>query len=410
MSFMATPTAMRSLNGLARPCPACEGERHTLLFKQRFDAMSGGSLLEGYDVVSCRDCGFCFASRIPEQEKFDWYYQEMSKYENAPQGGRQSAYDAQRLTTIAEQVAEWCPNRQARVLEIGCGTGGLLAILKQLGYQNVCGMDPSTACAGLAKALYDIVVTPGTLSALSPGLGQFDLVILAGVLEHVRDLDTGVAALTGLLTTNGRLFIGVPDASRYTHGEDAPYQEFSVEHINFFGPGSLSNLMAKHGFVNTGCRQELVEFSHRTVTPAFNALFEKRQVVDKVEPDLVTPRELAAYVEQCSLSHESICVTIDRLVLSDRPFVVWGTGAHTLRLLAVSRLSAGKIVAFVDSNPRYQGKRLHDAPIIAPSDLAALPAEYPILISSRVYQREIGRAIRESLHLPNEIVTLYDVG
>src|SRR6516225_2642622 len=136
MSFMATHTETSSLNGLTRPCPACEGQRHALLFKQRFDTMSGGSLLEGYDVVSCRDCGFCFASGIPEQEKFDWYYQEMSKYENARQGGRQSAYDAKRLTTIAEQVAEWCPDRQARVLEIGCGTGGLLAILKQLGYQN----------------------------------------------------------------------------------------------------------------------------------------------------------------------------------------------------------------------------------------------------------------------------------
>jgi SAM-dependent methyltransferase len=372
--------------------------------------MSGGSLLEGYDVVSCRDCGFCFASGIPEQEKFDWYYQEMSKYENARQGGRQSAYDAKRLTTIAEQVAEWCPDRQARVLEIGCGTGGLLAILKQLGYQNVRGMDPSAACASLAKDLHDIVVTPGTLSTLSPALGQFDLVILAGVLEHVRDLDTGITALAGLLPTNGRLFIGVPDASRYTHGEDAPFQEFSVEHINFFGPGSLRNLMAKYGFANTGCRQELVEFSHRTVTPAFNALFERRQAVGMVEPDVVTPAELAAYVKHCSRSHEGICATIDRLVSSGRPFVVWGTGAHTLRLLAVSRLSAGKIIAFVDSNPRYQGNRLHNAPIIAPSHLAALPSDYPILISSRVYQREIGRAIREALQLSNEIVTLYDVG
>jgi len=35
------------------------------------------------------------------------------------------------------------------------------------------------------------------------------------------------------------VFITVPDASRYAAGDDAPFQEFSLEHINYFGPQSL---------------------------------------------------------------------------------------------------------------------------------------------------------------------------
>jgi SAM-dependent methyltransferase len=409
MSSLVVSPRTRTLSLPARLCPACDSERHEVLFNQHFGSMSSGGILEGYEVVSCTGCGFCFANGIPEQEKFDWYYQEMSKYENATRGGQESEFDAKRFAAMAQQIAQWSPNRQTRILEIGCGTGGLLAVLKTMGYQNVRGMDPSPACARLARDVYDIVVSAGTLSTLSPELGTFDLVILAGVLEHVRDLKSATRALANVLATSGQVFIGVPDASRYTHGEDAPFQEFSIEHINFFGPSSLRNLMARCGFVGTQCRQELVEFSHRTVTPSFYALFEKQPTVHSVKPDTETPAELSAYVERCSRSHESIGLAIDRLVSLDQPFMVWGTGAHTLRLLAVSNLSKGKIKAFVDSNPRYHGKRLHDAPIIAPTDLASYPSDYPILISSRVYQREIAKTIRESLGLPNEIVTLYDV-
>jgi len=43
-------------------------------------------------------------------------------------------------------------------------------------------------------------------------------------------------------------YIEVPDASIYYKGEDAPFQEFSPEHINFFGPDSLRNLMITNGF------------------------------------------------------------------------------------------------------------------------------------------------------------------
>jgi predicted SAM-dependent methyltransferase len=39
-----------------------------------------------------------------------------------------------------------------------------------------------------------------------------------------------------ILAPTGKIYIAVPDASQYINGEDAPFQEFSIEHINFFGP------------------------------------------------------------------------------------------------------------------------------------------------------------------------------
>ncbi len=58
--------------------------------------------------------------------------------------------------------------------------------------------------------------------------------------------------------------------------------------------------------------------------------------------------------------------TVLELIASQRPLVVWGVGTHTQRLLATGGLAEANIVAFVDSNPNYLGKKLNNIPILAP--------------------------------------------
>jgi len=82
-------------------------------------------------------------------------------------------------------------------------------------------------------------------------------------------------------------------------------------------------------------------------------------------------------------------------------------GTHTQRLMATSRLAQADIRAFVDSNPRYQGKTISGVPVLAP---AALKGRLePILISSRIFQQEIQEQIRNQLGLTNELILLYNV-
>ncbi len=63
------------------------------------------------------------------------------------------------------------------------------------------------------------------------------------------------------------------------------------------------------------------------------------------------------------------------------------------------------ITAFIDSNPRYHDKDLNGIPIIGPANLPGRTE--PILISSRVFQQDIQRQIREVLRLRNPIHLLY---
>jgi len=394
-------------NPALRSCAVCGSIRKLPIFGQSFGAISSGCLLTGYEVVACADCGFCFADGIPEQVVFDEYYAEMSKYEHQESGGHESTYDLARFRQMTAFIEPLLPGPDTRILEIGCATGRLLALLKDHGFTRVTGVDPSPSCAATAERLYGIQVKTAKISAMPFAAGTVDFIVLAGVLEHIRDLATALGELVRLLSPTGRLYVCVPDASRFAQGEDAPFQEFSVEHINFFGPASMTNLMRSHGLSQLACRQEMMQVSFRTTTPVIHAAFQASAARTPLVADGETASGLHAYVAQSRKADDRIQQTVSAIAAGGEPVLVWGAGMHTLRLMQTSSLKDAKIAAFIDSNPHYQGKTIDGIPIIAPGRVRD-HAE-PIVISSRVYQEEIARAVREDLKLPNQLIRLYDM-
>jgi len=358
-------------------------------------------------VVVCEQCGFCFADNIPDQIFFDSYYRDMSKYEKAGNSGQDTPYDQARFQAMAKVILGFLTSTKLRIFEIGCANGQLLALLKQNGYENVSGIDPSPISAQIANEQYGIDVSAHTISDLPANTQNVDFLILAGVVEHVKELSPALQRMRKLLSDNGSIFITVPDASRYPEGEDAPFQEFSVEHINFFGPVSLESFLDANGFTKIATVQDMIESNYRTRTPVVHALFKKSEfpAQSSLPRDNQTEVSLKTYIEQSVLADHLVQASINKVVEAGNPIVIWGTGAHTLRLLETSQLGKANIRAFVDSNPRYQGKSLNAIPIISPSELKNVPE--PILISSRVYQEEIAKQIRVELKLNNDLIKLY---
>ena len=236
------------LRKAARTCAVCEDDNTHLLYSQKFSSYSNSGLLTGYDVVACHSCGFCFADNIPDQKVFDVYYREMSKYEAGDRDSKPTEYDLAKFEVMAATIESHLQDKKTRIVEIGCANGHLLSLLKKRGFINILGVDPSPACAKAAFQLYEIPVLTNTLSDIKIAENSMGFLILSGVLEHIRDLDFVMKTLNNMLSNGGGIYIVVPDASLYAYGEDAPFQEFSTEHINFFGPTSLTNLMRKYGF------------------------------------------------------------------------------------------------------------------------------------------------------------------
>jgi SAM-dependent methyltransferase len=396
------------LDRVSRDCPICALRQHDVLYKQRFAVVDQATPVDGYDVVVCERCGFAYADGIPAQATFDRYYREMSKYEYSQRNGAESEFDQRRLDVIADTLAARLPSRDLRILDVGCASGRLLANLRERGFPNVVGLDPSPACALAADRLYGIPVRSMTLSELASTGEKFDVLLMVGVLEHLRDLDAAYRQVQTVLTKDGTFFVEVPDVTAFADWDNAPYQDFSTEHINFFSPASLTNVMRKHGFSPVFVEQNHREQSYRTTMSNISAAFHNGGRAEHAfEPDLVTRPALHRYLDQCAAEDERLMAVINRIVDSQRPILVWGVGTHTTRLLATSRLPEAEIVAFIESNSRYHGKSLQGRPILPPAALKEL--DEAVLVSSRVFQNEIAQQIRDGLGCTNELILLYNV-
>ncbi len=390
-----------------RDCAVCGSAEKRVLFHQAFGGAPEGALLSGYEVAVCATCGFGYADVLPEQSAFDDYYARMSKYEYEHQGGKQVDFDDRRFPAAAAFIRSHLADPGASILDVGCSNGGLLNALRATGATQVLGLDPSPACARTAARRYGIRVLTGTLSHPPPDLGRHDLILLGAVLEHVRDLRAALQQVQALLRPPGLLYVEVPDATRFSVAEDAPFQEFSVEHINYFSQRSLRNLLQAAGFEEIESAPTATAQGESTVAWVINAIFRRAAAGARhpLERDEGTEAALAAYVAASREVERGIHAALEPWVRSARPIIVWGVGTHTQRLLATGTLARARIAAFVDSNPRYQGKQMNGLPILAPASLRGRTE--PILVSSRFFQKEIERQIRGELGLPNELILLY---
>jgi SAM-dependent methyltransferase len=387
-----------------RPCPICGCAKSKALYRQSFEQLSGARLLNGYTVAICENCGAGFANDIPEQRVFDDYYRDLSKYDYADHGDIEPPEAEQRFQSIAAILQEHIPSVDSRILEIGSASGQLLRVLRERGYANILGADPSPGCVRSAQSLYGIPGVVGTVFDLPEPDQPYDFLILIGVMEHIRDLGPAVERFRGLLPQGGRVYLEVPDASRYVPFLDAPFQEFSVEHINFFSRVSLANLMQAAGF-RTVSSGQAIRPQHEVTCPATWGVFEKCEAPQAIERDSATEAGLRAYIEGCAAEDGRIRGVIERALQPGERMIVWGVGAHTLRLLATRGLDPANVAFFVDSNPMYQRRQLCGLPVVAPAEIADRPE--PILISSRGFQAEIRRHIEQELGLRNRLILLY---
>jgi SAM-dependent methyltransferase len=380
-------------------------ERETL-FAQRFEPLAGISLMDGYDVVVCRRCGFVFADQIPPKEIFDRYYADASKYEFSHHEGQQHPWEIERLDTLAEWIGKNIPPA-SRVVDAGCATGELLVHLRRRGFADLTGLDPSGACVEFARRHNGLRMIQGVLGQKPAEEPPFQALILSAVLEHIPNLQPFTRSLKDWLTPDGLLVIEVPDAEHFASGFNAPFQEFSVEHINFFSSASLTNLLGTCGFSPAAVRQTICRAGPKVTSSVLTMSFRRQADNANPVPETLSETGIRTYLSACQSWVDYERQVIRELVETQRPILVWGTGTLCQRLLATTELGQANIRAFIDSNPHYHGKTLSGRPVVAPAELSRHPE--PVLISSWTFYEEICGQIRQELKLQNEIIRIHQL-
>lgn len=112
---------------------------------------------------------------------------------------------------IIEKVirAQVAPSAGANILEVGCGTGSNLALLKRFG--NVEAIEPDDTARELASRRGGVPVQGGLLpDGVTLEDGAFDLIAMLDVLEHIPDDRPALKALLPKLRKGGKLLLTVP--------------------------------------------------------------------------------------------------------------------------------------------------------------------------------------------------------
>lgn len=110
---------------------------------------------------------------------------------------------------IIEQVIQGLKlPKNAKILEAGCGTGGNLKMLSR--YGQLWAMELDEIACRLANERKIIQVQLGSLPDKIPFDGEFDLILMLDVLEHLDDEQAALLALHSRLKPGGWLLITVP--------------------------------------------------------------------------------------------------------------------------------------------------------------------------------------------------------
>lgn len=113
----------------------------------------------------------------------------------------------------------------AEILEIGCGTGGNLAMLSQFG--QVRGLESEPAARELARAKQPFPVDPGALPEDLPYAKKaFDGIAMLDVLEHIQDDRAALRAVRRVLRPTGFILLSVPALPWLWSGHDEAHHHF----------------------------------------------------------------------------------------------------------------------------------------------------------------------------------------
>lgn len=168
-----------------------------------------------YKLERCTGCGLIFLNPRPKEQTTGDFYREEG-YDpfvsiSAPKNLYQRVYIfARRQVLIWKQrlIGSILPH-DARILDIGCGTGEFLGALSDK--YIIEGIEPEPKAAQWASERFGFKVYTGDLGNALPDLGQYDLVTLWHVLEHMPDPVRELDRIYQLLSKNGWLLIALPN-------------------------------------------------------------------------------------------------------------------------------------------------------------------------------------------------------
>jgi SAM-dependent methyltransferase len=140
----------------------------------------------------------------------------------------------------------------AKILDVGTASGYLGKILKERGHY-VAGIEFEAAAAERARNYYDSFQVADIETFEFPYRKEFDYIVFADVLEHVRDPAAVLRTCIPALKESGKIIISVPNVANFVVRLSLLFGKFDYmdrgildrTHLRFFTLRSLKKMMSE---------------------------------------------------------------------------------------------------------------------------------------------------------------------
>ncbi len=253
-------------NNVNRSCILCN--------KEDFEKLSN---IDRYGIKYftgiCKICGLTQQYKYPNKEFvnlfYEKYYNDLYSFFKSPEDRFLSRYKSAeyKYDTIKKYLKNDLKNS---VLEIGCGSGGILSFFQSKNFQ-VYGIDYQNDHLDYAKKK-NITI----FSDYDKIDRKFDLIILSHVLEHLVSVDDILTKCKNLLNDKGIIYIEVPSLESISDHYHYEIKNFlHIAHVTHFTKKTFINFINLKGFkikyINSKIHAVVeIDKSHNNITNNYN--------------------------------------------------------------------------------------------------------------------------------------------
>lgn len=163
-----------------------------------------------------------------------------------------------RINFYKKRFRKYLPiNKDAEILDIGCGEGFFLYFMDKIGYKNLYGVEKSPEQIEVLNKVSQkaTIFNQDIFNFFQDNTKKYDLVLLDNVLEHFNknEIFMILESIHNILTDKGMLIIDVPNGGS-PWGVYHCFMDFT--HEVFFTPTSLMEVLLVNGYKITKIKGE----------------------------------------------------------------------------------------------------------------------------------------------------------
>jgi 2-polyprenyl-3-methyl-5-hydroxy-6-metoxy-1,4-benzoquinol methylase len=190
-------------------------------------------------TVICMETGLVRNDPVPDDAELATFYAE--EYRNAYKGAskprRRQALRNFRRTANYIRTFRDVLDPATRVLDVGAGSGEFAFLMTRLG-KTVTGIEPNVGYAAYCRDELGLDVRTAHISSDLFAPGQFDLIRMNHVLEHLNDPTRYLDEVARWLAPGGLLYVEVPNIEAYCRSKSRG-RMFHYAHVFNFNPWTL---------------------------------------------------------------------------------------------------------------------------------------------------------------------------